>query len=35
MRFRLPMSGNSILRNFKLKDKVNEIFEYVHCFCRD
>lgn len=35
IRFRLPVSGNSITRVFKTDDKILTLFEYIHCFGRE
>lgn len=34
IRFRLPVSGNSLTRVFNLDDKILIMFEYIHCFGR-
>lgn len=35
IRLRLPLTGKSITRNFIRKDRVKEMFDYVHCFGRE
>ena len=34
VKFRLPLTGKSLIRNFTKSDLIETMFNYIHCYGR-